>query len=286
MSGGKRFRQARWDEVNQLKDIWLQSFPEDGEQFWSFFLERWFRPERCVVIENEHELESVAYLFQGEFVGENRKSNTFLYLYAIATVPRYRGQGNLGRILRGCLQLAKEKGYAGLFLTSAPGLEPLYEHYGCKRCADLYSWEEIVPKEQENLTWDECAYEKYAVLREAYLNTMEAAFHWHEESNLFFYEEIWEEGCVLTCKQDGLEYYAACRKQENGWVIQETNHPITQSFMGSLCAALRTDAPMTVYSPTPKDEKAVPNCFGHWMTHDQAGEIPGLEQAYINMIGD
>lgn len=275
-----RFPQS--EDVLRLRTLWLACFPEDDDGYCDFFLNRWFRPDRCLVIGNGTELESMVHLFTAELWNRGQFRGSYLYLYAVGTAPAHRGQGNLGKLLRGCLELAKERGMSGILLTSAEGLEPLYEHYGMQPCAVRYETHLELPP-AEPLNWEACDYESYASMRRAYLSGLEAAYVWQPDSDRFIYEVQKDSGAVMQWQENGTQYYAVTGCEEDVPTLLETNHPLDLPFLARVAAALKQPA-LKICSPTPITGESEPICFGHRLLTTAEGSQ--MCDAYLNLIAD
>lgn len=268
---------------DQLHRLWCTCFPEDEDGYCDFFLERWFRPDRCLVIRDGDRLQSMVHLFRAELLNSGSCRGRFLYLYAIGTDPAYRGRGNLGRILQGCLELARNQGLDGILLTSAQGLEPLYEHYGMERCAVRYETN-LQLQPSVPVPWEFSDYERYAALRREYLSQMPSAFAWEPETDRFIYEVQQDSGAVMQWQENGKTYYAVTGCEEDTPVLLETNHPLDRDFLCRIAASMGGLPELKVCSPIPIDDSSDPVCFGHWLRVD--GENPQAPSAYLNLIAD
>lgn len=268
---------------NQLSELWCSCFPEDADGYCDFFLSRWFRPDRCLVIRSGEIVQSMVHLFTADYLQHGVHCGSFLYLYAIGTAPAYRGNGNLGKLLQGCLELARSKGLSGILLTSAVGLESLYEHYGMERCAVRYETV-IKPRPAAPLPWETCSFEAYAAMRREYLASLPAAFSWQPDSDRFFYEVQQDSGAIIQWQEDGNLYYAVTGIEEEMPTLLETNHPLIEGFLNRIAASMGNLPEFKVCSPDPIDETSEPVCFGHWILTDAAS--PSAGNAYLNIIAD
>ena len=123
-----RTRPSAKEDIPQLKALWKQAFG-DEDSFIDAFFEDLYRPERCVLIEDEGRVLSMAYLLPCTLVwkGEGGGSEGLLesadcaYLYGMCTDEAYRGRG-LGLML-----LSFAKGYMGAMGCEAIALLPADE---------------------------------------------------------------------------------------------------------------------------------------------------------------
>ena len=117
----------------QLRQLWKTSFGDD-DVFLDHFFSAGFSPDRCRCIVNEDgTLPAALYWFDAEYQGE-----TFAYLYAVATDPRFRHQGILRYLLADTHQLLASRGYAGTLLVPGDdGLRQMYAAMGYETCTGL-----------------------------------------------------------------------------------------------------------------------------------------------------
>jgi len=118
-----RTRTATAADIPGLKALWKQAFG-DEDRFIDAFFDKLFRPEGCVMIEDEGRPISMAHLIPCTLIfREGMEVERFpaLYLYGMATDEDHRGKG-LGLML-----LSFAKGYAGAMGFEAIALLPADE---------------------------------------------------------------------------------------------------------------------------------------------------------------
>lgn len=155
-------RFPREEEVESLKDLWHISFGDDYDYIDEFF-ERAFNKENTLVISDGDKVVSALYLIESHVVKDEKIYNAY-YVYAVATLPSYRGKGLMASLLRTADDVAMKRNVSYLFLV--PGEESLYEMYkkfGYGKC--FYFKEKVV--EKKNLSY-EC--EKSDMNYDLYLN--------------------------------------------------------------------------------------------------------------------
>lgn len=112
-------------QLPALRMLWMDGFGDDD-----VFLDRFFStgycPRRCRCITVQGQLAAALYWFDCQWEGKKAA-----YLYAVATVPAYRGQGLCRSLMEDTHLLLEQKGYAGTILVPGePGLFRMYEKMG------------------------------------------------------------------------------------------------------------------------------------------------------------
>jgi predicted acetyltransferase len=88
-----KYSNAVSDDVNSLKELWLQTFSEDKQQLDSFF-EKLFSPEICFTAKSDGELVAMLYMLKTSVNGHNAG-----YLYAVATKAEFQGRGIISKLI-------------------------------------------------------------------------------------------------------------------------------------------------------------------------------------------
>lgn len=125
-------RQAEELDMPQLKALWKTVFGDDDTDIDHFF-GTWFSPDLTVVISDGTKAVSAAYILPAGrlvFARHDGESLDCAMLYAIGTLPEYRGHGYGAMITRAALRLATQKGYPAVVLKPAnDGLFEFYERH-------------------------------------------------------------------------------------------------------------------------------------------------------------
>ncbi len=109
-----------------LTALWLAAFPTDRPDDVTDFWECGFSPEQAMVCRVECRIVSMAFCLP-----QRVYDATLGYVFGVATLPAYRGQGYAGRLLREMARAAAANGLDGLFLHPAtPTLEGFYAALG------------------------------------------------------------------------------------------------------------------------------------------------------------
>jgi ribosomal protein S18 acetylase RimI-like enzyme len=126
-------RLARNEDIPQLKALWKTVFC-DGDEDIGYFFSTWFSPDLTAVVDVGGNPVSAAYILPvGELVLPYRHSGRPVgrypaaMLYAIATLPEWRGRGYGETVTRTARAQAVKKGYPAVVLK--PADEGLFKYY-------------------------------------------------------------------------------------------------------------------------------------------------------------
>lgn len=116
---------ARKDEVAELKRLWLEAFGEDESA--TLFYNLAFEEIEVVVYKIQNEIVSMLHCIPCRLIGDKEEYNG-VYLYALATDKRFRGQGIMGKLIENVKNNLKEDNMDFLYLIPADA--GLYDYYG------------------------------------------------------------------------------------------------------------------------------------------------------------
>lgn len=127
---------ANEKDIAQIKLIWQTCFG-DGEDYIRFYLAHRFEVENMLVIHEDGKPVSMA-TFLPALLKQGEEWAPVRYVYAVATLPEYRGKGYASRILK----YASEKYKEPLILQpEGEELERFYEKLGFVNAFEKKSWE-------------------------------------------------------------------------------------------------------------------------------------------------
>lgn len=86
------------EDIPALRELWRLAFG-DSEEYLDNFFKTYYRPERALAAKEDGALCSMAVWFDTELVVPGRGEYRAAYLYAVATRPERRGQGDSSRLL-------------------------------------------------------------------------------------------------------------------------------------------------------------------------------------------
>ena len=124
---------ATADEA-RLRELWITAFGDGGAYLDNFF-HNYYSPERVLVLERDGEVQAMTAWYPSAFHNADGTSSACAYLYAVATEPRFRGQGLAGRLLAYCDEYLREAGFDGV--TTVPANPKLHEFFagnGFREC--------------------------------------------------------------------------------------------------------------------------------------------------------
>jgi GNAT superfamily N-acetyltransferase len=122
-------RTAKPGDAGALRVIWNTCFPGE-EELTDSFLSRWYLPERALIIAEGDAPVSALYCFP-RILDTGETVYPVHYLWAVATLPEFRGQGHASRLIRGSADIARREGAAALaIILESPGLLRFYERLG------------------------------------------------------------------------------------------------------------------------------------------------------------
>jgi predicted acetyltransferase len=129
-------RLADFNDYPNLKKLWWDSFDET-ETFLKSFFEVRTNPDRITLLENEKVLISALHMLPVHFhvFGTEIKGTN---LVGAATNAKYRGSGHMASLLKGSLELMKNRGEVLCCLK--PFLHSFYRKYGWESCCDIYRY--------------------------------------------------------------------------------------------------------------------------------------------------
>lgn len=121
-------RRAVPEDAGALLSIWRVCFGDD-ETYIRFFLQNLFPRGRCLVYEAEGAPTAMLHLLSASYwePGKAEPTCAAQYVYAAATLPGYRGQGIMARLLAAAEQEGEKLGFRFTFLL--PGSADLYGFY-------------------------------------------------------------------------------------------------------------------------------------------------------------
>ena len=183
-------------DVPALGMLWKQAFG-DPEEFWQIFLEKADPINHCRLVRKEESVAAALYWFDCSWQGKK-----IAYLYGVATLGQYRGQGLCRALMESTHAYLKSLGYAGCILKpGGPALFAMYEKLGYTACTQI---REFTCEAGEPIQLRQLTKEEYGRLRRQYLP--EGGVIQEGETLAFlgalsrFYAG---ESCLVVCVPDG-----------------------------------------------------------------------------------
>lgn len=214
-----KITQAADSDQMALRSLWLASFEDINPALTAFFKER-FRPADCLVCKGGKELLAALYMLPSALLWKGKHFPAH-YIYAASTLPAYRGQGLMARLLQEAAEKGEKRGEAFSFLL--PAEDSLYGYYAKHGYSDFFAIEKITAGRESLLplagkdTPQEFPFsaKKAEGLRSSLLKMRDGSVLW-EEKDISYAEHINRVyGGITLCVSGG---YAFCRRAEDGTV--------------------------------------------------------------------
>ncbi len=131
------------------------AFPDDSDDFAEGFINKFF-DKSCHYLTDNGRLVSMLFAFDATITANGKKLQAY-YVYAVATLPEYRGQGMIRRLMSSL----EEKGLPLVIKPSSRELFAFYEKLGFKTAFynDIYLCERLGVSTPE--PWEVDPYEYY-----------------------------------------------------------------------------------------------------------------------------
>lgn len=280
-------------DIPQLKRIWCEGFPDDKESYCDFYFERHFSPERCLVVYNGIEAESAIHWFDSYYKGSDGNKYDFIFIYAAATLKKYRGHNNLKYMVEGCRKFASDSGKSGIVAAAADELAYLYDKWGFIRISQMHTYSANTAPGHGSVIWKVCPFDEFMSMREDYLDRLGNCFYWHDDAAKYMYDDIFTKGQVLMSQFEGRNYFAVCTFEKDRIIIRETNFPAGKfvllsesiskynSYSGKI--AIYTHEKVDICSGNFTEEDIY---YGHYRLISKFPGSENLGNAYINLIAD
>ena len=166
-------RQPKTEETFALQHIWKTVFGDSDEIVDKFF-ETYFEPQMTAVTDGEAGIASAGYLLPVGSVRINGRRFPCAMVYAVATLPQYRGMGYATANVRQLISMGRAAGFKASILR--PSEKSLFEYYAAR--TPLQEWfyanertygiETLTIKEETELI--PATAEEYFTLRETLLS--------------------------------------------------------------------------------------------------------------------
>lgn len=116
---------ANWEMKSELADIWQVCFNEPARPA-KYFLNNYFAPKNCLVYKVNGKIASVVYTLPAEISSVSDPVQAH-YIYAAATLPKYRGHGYMASLLAAAAIIKAKQG--DMYSIVLPADTQLYKLY-------------------------------------------------------------------------------------------------------------------------------------------------------------
>lgn len=211
-----------------LQDLWITCFPEDGNGFAVRFLEGYFKPEQavCVVSEPDNRLVSALYWLPCTY-HVNGVTGEFLYIYAMGTYPEFRRQGNLRRMLEFTERHCQKCKIDGMVLYAMDTSKSVVETFGMKPILTLEESFLDVLQNRDRIAWCTGTFDDFQRLRNHYLSMLPGYIYWKERELRFIYEDLKQNDKIHFFREQGILHYAVFEQTKTGYILEESDRAET-----------------------------------------------------------
>jgi predicted acetyltransferase len=224
-------RLAEEKDIPELKTLWRDVFQEE-EAYLDAFFEKLFKGENALLYEEDGRIAAALHMVPYSMIVDEVE-HPLLYLYAIGTLPEYRGKGYAGEITREALRVAEDRGYSAAFLVPAEeSLFLWYERMGFEtvfykttirlEIKDYLSLPSLVSEG----TWKAFKTSNPQELWDLYRTGPYYQDNWvrlTREQNDFFLEELFRTGGeAWMLEWKGRKHYSLLQKEGDNLVVYES----------------------------------------------------------------
>lgn len=241
---------ASWNMRPELSRVWQACFQEPARPA-EFFLNNYFSPRDCLVYRVGETVAAAVYLLPARIVSSQGPVRAH-YIYAAATLPRFRGRGYMASLLAcAAMEGARRGDRYSVVLPADDGLYGLYEKSGYVpffRVRNLsVSADRLAGLAREggpgNMLPD---FRRLALLRDSLAGKTFGSVLWSERMLWFAAGMGAVYGDRLICSRTGDAFaYALCRPLPDGCVVLETM--AGEGAFPWLAAALLREVPAGEY---------------------------------------
>ncbi len=231
---------------HEIEALWRECFPNDVT-YTPFFFAEGFSPARCAVVTGPEGVETAA-CFYDVALNTGTEALPFLYLHGGATFARYRGKGNVHRLLAFFEEYCLTHGYWGYLLHAVPKTVLIMEHLSVPAAIRHCQTRCVSPGGVVHDIWSPCALDTFAALRARYVDSVPGTFYWPKDTLPFFYKDACHAGAVLHAELSGETCYAVVEPKPDGLLIREAGCPVDllPQLVRGVCARMEHDGPVTL----------------------------------------
>lgn len=257
-------------DIPSLKKLWHTVFGDDYGYIDEFFSTA-FSEENTLVICDGDTAVSALYLVESNIVKSDKTYNAY-YVYAVATLPLYRGKGLMTSLLDEAARVAKERKISYLFLVPAEvTLYGMYGRLGYKK--GFYCKEETVYRKSlhYNGSATDTDYESYQNIRREF--PLDESVIFGEKGFDIFVSPKGEDMNVLCIENIGCCVY---EKTDGGVVVWELfgDEDILLNNVFEICGIDKL-----------RIRKSVSEGGSPCGMYKSFGDAPKLESAFIGAYG-
>lgn len=244
---------ARKEDTEALRELWTACFGGPPE-YLDFYYGRRFVPEDTLVWREEGRPVSMMTLMRVRQGGQDGA-----YVYAVATLPAFRGKGLMTRLDQWSQEIIRQRGWTFSVLVPAePGLFSMYEKLGYRSVFPIWT-KEISGAGKNSGKFFLCSFETFQELRRRYLYRIPGAVLHPDQELRYIYDELHAfSGDILLYEEKGNLCYAAFTQEEKGILIREItgSNPVSTArelmrYCNAERALIRSAKPLHGFQRTP-----------------------------------
>lgn len=202
----------------ELAELWMRCFDEQREPVNYFFQNR-YKPENCAAALYGGKIVAALHMLPAKLV-QNGESVQVHYLYAAATLPKFRGQGVMSDLVEFACEKARQRADAySVLLPATSKLYGFYEQLGYTRYFKTFMSE--LPQQEIQAAGNPAAEvevksftaRELCDIRNSFLERQEGAVLWDEQAVSYAVRMNALYGGKLVCVQkESCKAYALCRR--------------------------------------------------------------------------
>lgn len=202
------YKKAEYEDIAGLKNVWETVFG-DSRQYINFFFENAYKPGMAYVYKAENEVVGMLYLIPVFADGPTQKTIKGGYIYAVATLPKWRGHQIATRLLH--FTNADAQANLGYDFTMLKPAEPsLFAYYAKRGYGEYFKNKTITakleqPTQAQSIITDVLAEAAPSMLTKLYkirykaFENLAAQAYYSEEFFYYAIEEHFYKGGRIAC---------------------------------------------------------------------------------------
>lgn len=228
-------------DIPGLFRLWETAFGDSPEEVAPFF-EQIFRPSTTAVIGGPGAPLAMMHLLPCRMPGMRG-----YYVYAVATLPDYRGRGFMRLLDTFCRDAAQRRDRGFLILVpAAPELFEAYGKLGYRTYSAISRRELNFSETAENRPSSHLSFGEFSNLRSRYLRRFARPVRFEETTEEFAYRDYLQSGII---RGDGRDYFCVRIKGDSALVTETSLSPEVLPEYLAACPELKGIRRITLLTP-------------------------------------
>ena len=223
--------------IPQMKALWHQTFGDD-EQYLEAFFSKIYQDENTLVYVLDKKVAAILFMIPYQYRHDGTEEEA-VYLYALATAPKYRGQTIMTRLIHKSIEISRQRGYAAMILIpSEKTLFNYYSRFGFQTCSDIVKVNKSRHEVHEQTKTKNILQAQEGTRPPINLMSASKQQLWNayknseyydkngillsEEQNAFYYNELTKEG--------GEGFVFDLHDRLDGYVLLKYEHPVLEIY--------------------------------------------------------